>query len=287
MIKIAIIGDNHRHFTLADVATLNHSDYDLVLITGDLVDFRAHDAFPIADLLAQLKMPALLIPGNHDCTNITQFLAEVKGINWLAEVSSGGQEKRVAELRRHLGPVTLAAYSCHDFSLEDQDFSVIAARPFSPGGPELRFRPYLRQEYGINSLGDSVQRLQKLVDEAASESLIFLAHNGPTGLGSEKDDIWGCDFRAAGGDYGDPDLQEAILYAKQRGKQVSAVVAGHMHHQLQDGAQRRWLVEADGTTYINAARVPRIFESDGNTLHHHLAVTLEGQKVVVTEMLLS
>jgi len=287
VVKIAILGDIHRHFTPADVATLNHADYDLALITGDLVDFRAPDAFPIADLLAQLKMPALLIAGNHDCTNITQFLAEVKGINWLAEVSSGGQDKRVAELQRHLGPVTFAAYSCHDFSLNDQDFSIIAARPFSPGGPELRFRPYLRQAYGINSLGDSVQRLQQLVDQAASDTLIFLAHNGPAGLGGNKDDIWGCDFRAAAGDYGDPDLQEAILYAKEQGKRVPAVVAGHMHHQLQGGGQRKWLVEADRTTYINAARVPRIFERYGETMHHHLAVTLQGQKVTVEEMLIS
>ncbi len=31
----------------------------------------------------------------------------------------------------------------------------------------------------------------------SSDTLIFLAHNGPTGLGGQKDDIWGCDFRPA------------------------------------------------------------------------------------------
>ena len=84
-------------------AAFNRAEYDLILITGDLADFRSNDAITVADKLAQIKTPALFIPGNHDCTNIVQFLAEVKGISSLAEVSSAGQDKRVARLRRHLG----------------------------------------------------------------------------------------------------------------------------------------------------------------------------------------
>ena len=285
MVKIAIIGDIHRHFSARDVAAFNRSDYDLILITGDLADFRSNDAIPVAEQLAQLRTPALFIAGNHDCTTLLQFIAEVKGISSLARLGSSGQDKRVARLQRHLEPVTFAAYSTHDFSINNQDFSIIAARPFSPGGPELRFRPYLGQEYGVNSLEDSVQRLQQLVDESASDTLIFLAHNGPTGLGSSKDDIWGCDFRDEGGDYGDPDLDKAIRYAKNRGKRVTAVVAGHMHHLLMNGGARHWLVQADGTTYINAARVPRIFKRGEETVHHHLSLTLEQGEIVVEEVL--
>jgi uncharacterized protein (TIGR04168 family) len=286
VVKIAIIGDIHRHFNARDVTLFNRSEYDLILITGDLVDFRSKDAIAVADQLAQLRTPALFIAGNHDCTNLVQFLAEVKGISSLAQLSSGGQDKRVARLQRHLGPVTFAAYSRHDFTINNQDFSIIAARPFSPGGPDLAFRPYLRHKYGVNTLQDSVRRLQKLIDASASDTLIFLAHNGPTGLGSSKDDIWGCDFRDEGGDYGDPDLYEAIRYARERGKHVMAVVAGHMHHKLMDGGKRQWLVQADGTTYINAARVPRIFKRGEETVHHHLSLTLAQGEVVVEEVLL-
>ena len=285
MVKIAIIGDIHRHFNAGDVTTFNRSTYDLILITGDLADFRSTDAISVADKLAQLQKRAIFIAGNHDCTNLTQFIAEIKGIDWLAQVSSAGQDKRVAKLRRHLGAVTFGAYSCHNFTINEQDFSIIAARPFSPGGPELRFRPYLSQNYGVNSLEDSAQRLRELVDGAGSETLIFLAHNGPVGFGSEKDDIWGCDFRDEGGDYGDPDLYEAIRYAKEQGKRVAAVVAGHMHHELKDGGKRQWLVQAEGTTYINAARVPRIFERHGEIVHHHLSMTLDKGEVVVEEVL--
>ena len=285
MVKIAIIGDIHRHFDARDVTIFNRSEYDLILITGDLVDFRSKEAILVADQLAQLRTPALFIAGNHDCTTLLQFIAEVKGISSLAQLSSVGQDKRVAQLQRHLGAVTFAGYSTHDFTINNQDFSIIAARPFSPGGPELRFRPYLRRKYGVNSLEDSVRRLQNLIDESASDTLIFLAHNGPAGLGSEKDDIWGCDFREEGGDYGDPDLTKAIRYARERGKRVTAVVAGHMHHELMDGGQRQWLVQADGTTYINAARVPRIFDNGGEIVHHHLSMSLEAGEVIVEEVL--
>ena len=285
MVKIAIIGDIHRHFNARDVTIFNRSEYDLLLISGDLVDFRSKEALPVADQLAQLRTPALFIAGNHDCTNLVQFLAEVKGISSLAQLSSAGQDKRVARLKRHLEPVRFAAYSCHDFMINNEDFSVIAARPFSLGGPELGFRPYLRRKYGVNTVQDSVRRLQKLIDASTNDTLIFLAHNGPTGLGSSKDDIWGCDFRDEGGDHGDPDLYEAIRYAKDRGKRVTAVVAGHMHHELTDGGQRQWLVQADGTIYINAARVPRIFKQGEETVHHHLSMSLEEGEVIVEEIL--
>jgi uncharacterized protein (TIGR04168 family) len=286
VVKIAIIGDIHRHFNARDVTIFNRSEYDLILITGDLVDFRSKEALPVADQLAQLQTPALFIAGNHDCTNLVQFLAEVKGISSLAQLSSAGQDKRVARLQRHLGAVTFAAYSCHDFMFNNQDFSIIAARPFSLGGPEMGFRPYLYRKYGVNSLQDSVRRLQKLIDGSVNDTLIFLAHNGPSGLGSRKDDIWGCDFRDEGGDHGDPDLYEAIRYAKDQGKRVTAVVAGHMHHRLMDGGQRQWLVQEEGITYINAARVPRIFKRGEETVHHHLAMTLEDGQVIVEEVLL-
>ncbi len=286
VVRIGIIGDIHRHFNAEDVSDFNDADYDLLLITGDLADFRSDDALTVAGKLAQLRTPALLIAGNHDCTTITQFIAEVKGIGWLAELSSAGQDSRVEELRQHLGAVTFAAYSCHNFSINDQQFTIIAARPFSPGGSELRFRPYLRQAYNIHSLEDSSRRLKLLVDEAASETLVFLAHNGPSGLGDKKDDIWGCDFRDEGGDYGDPDLEAAIGYARERGRRVTAVVAGHMHHELRDGGQRHWLMQAEGTTYINAARVPRIFQNGGKTLRHHLSMTLAKGEVVVEERLI-
>lgn len=287
MLKIAIIGDIHRHFDATDVATFNQSDADLILLTGDLADFRDRDALQVAGHLAQLHKPAILIGGNHDCTSTSQFIAEIKGIDWLAQRDGAGQAQRVHELRQHLGGVIFAGYSCHDFSLKGQDFSLIAARPFSPGGPDIRLRPYIRQQFGIHTFQDSVRRLQELVDAAAHDTLIFLGHNGPTGLGDREDSIWGCDFQPGGGDFGDADLEAAIAYARACGRQVPAVIAGHMHHQLAGGGLRRWLVELSGTTYINAACVPRIFKRASQTVHHHLLLTLDQGQVQVAERFVS
>ena len=61
---------------------------------------------------------------------------------------------------------------------------------------------------------ESAERLKELVDECPAERIIFFAHNGPTGLGEDRSDIWGCDFRPAGGDFGDPDLRIAIDHAR-------------------------------------------------------------------------
>ena len=190
----------------------------------------------------------------------------------------------IARQSDHSNNIALCGYSLHRVSVGSRQFSLIAGRPHSMGGPELTFPHYMARTYDIHSLEDSESRLRSLIDEA-DEEVIFLAHNGPHGLGENAHDIWGCDFRAEEGDYGDPDLEAAIRYAKEEGRRVTAVVAGHMHQQLMDGGQRKWLVQRDGTTYINAARVPRIFKSGGETMRHHVSVTLEEGEVVVEELL--
>ena len=102
--------------------------------------------------------------------------------------------------------------------------------------------------------------------------------HGPAGLGDRADDIWGVDFAPGAGDHGDGDLQTAVAYAQEKGKRVTAVVAGHMHHTLKDGGQRRWHVERDGVHYVNAARVPRIDLG----WHHHILLEIGADGVGVT-----
>ncbi len=114
--------------------------------------------------------------------------------------------------------------------------------------------------------------------------LIFLAHNGPTGLGQSPTDIWGRDFQPVGGDFGDPDLEQAIAYARKQGKQMLAVVAGHLHQRTKSGQTRRWLVQRNGICYVNATRVPRIFQSGENQVHHHVRLELGETAVSVKEI---
>jgi uncharacterized protein (TIGR04168 family) len=286
MVQIAVIGDIHTRFTAVDVAHFNAGAADLILVVGDLSNYRQREGYPATRCLARLRKPTLFIPGNHDAVLLLQLLAEARGIAWLADLLAHGQARRAAALRRRLGPVTCCGYSGHPFALNGQTFDVIAARPYAFGGSALSCRRYLRRAFGVGSLADSAEKLKGLVDTAVSDRLIFLAHNGPAGLGAQPHDIWGCDFRDGGGDYGDADLQTAVAHAQARGKQVLAVVAGHMHHRVRGGGRRAWLVERDGVVYVNAARTPRIFKQGGRTVHHHVRLTLDAGGVTAGEQVI-
>ncbi len=212
------------------------------------------------------------------------MIAEALGIHWLAKLSSFGQEKRVARLKKALGSVIWGSYGQHNFSFEGFDFTVICGRPFSTGRAGISCRPYLRKTYGISDISDSVQRLCQLVDTAVSHNLIFLAHNGPTGLGADQTSMWGRDFADEGGDHGDADWRAAIEYAKEKGRNVIVVIGGHMHQRTKQGEQRPWHQRIDNTHYINAARVPRIFSKDGQIVHYHVQLELSSAEINVKEM---
>ena len=97
----------------------------------------------------------------------------------------------------------------------------------------------------------STARLKSLVDECDYAPILFLAHNGPSGLGDRANSIWGCDFRRKEEDWGDRDLEEAVRYANTNGRKVLATVAGHMHRKTKSGKRRPGQVEKDGVLYVN------------------------------------
>ncbi len=132
-----------------------------------------------------------------------------------------------------------------------------------------------------------MRRLKRCVDESEARRVIFLAHHGPTGLGERRADLWGCDFRKEEGDFGDADLRVAIDYARVRGKRVLAVVAGHMHHRLRGGGMRKWCETREEVLYVNAARVPRIFEDRDGLIHHHVDLVIEEDRAYAVEILRS
>jgi uncharacterized protein (TIGR04168 family) len=240
----------------------------------------------VARAIARLRTPALVIPGNHDAAHVFQMAAEVLEADALLPLLNLGQRTRESELKSALGAARIAGYSLHPFETDFGRLTVLAARPHSAGGAHLAFRPHLEDAFGIDDMDASRRRLVELVDEAGAGEILFLAHNGPSGLGDRRDDIWGCDFKKEEGDFGDPDLRGAIQYAKRRKKTVRAVVAGHMHHHLKGGGQRRWRVSSDGILYVNAARVPRIFRRGKRVLRHHVELVVAADRVEAREVLL-
>jgi len=281
-LRVAVIGDVHGFFDEDDVAALDGAGYDLIVFVGDLAGLRLESTLRVARLIATLRTRTLVVPGNHDGPNAVQLLAEVFHAGLLARLSDLGTEKRTAALDAALGPAQLVGYSLHDAG---DTLQILAARPHSMGGDELSFAPFLSRAFGVESLDDSAARLRALVDAVTAPNLLVVGHNGPTGLGARRTDIWGCDFKKEEGDFGDPDLAEALAYARERGVRVVGVVAGHMHLRIRGGGERERRVERDGTLYLNAARVPRIWKDADGEVRHHLALSWDGEALSADEVL--
>ena len=284
MTRIALIGDVHRSWTERDVDYFNASAYDAILFVGDLPAYRPSTVLSVAKSIAKLRIPGWVIPGNHDATTLRQLLSEGTGIGSRSPRIGRQQALRVEALRQALGPITLGGYSHHPID-HARDLGLICARPHAMGGG-ISFASYIKLAFGISSIKQSAARLCALIDECPQRRLIILAHHGPSGLGAKQDDIWGCDFKAQGGDWGDADLRQAIDYAVAKGRQIVAVVAGHMHQRTKGGAQRTWHLEREGIAYVNAARVPRIFRAGDERMHHHVALVVKDQECQVKEVLI-
>ncbi len=281
--RLGIIGDLHTHWDNVDVAQFSRSDYDLLFFTGDLGGGSIDSSLRMARLMAALQQPTLVMPGNNDTFDINELAAELahqRGLNMLQSIVHNSAEERNPELG-----ISLCGYSHHRLHIGDDEVSLLAARPHSMGGPNLSFPEYMVETYGIESIAESAERLCRLVDEVESDRIIFVAHNGPTGLGEQPHDMWGCDFKPGGGDWGDPDLAAAIDYARAQGKSVLAVIAGHMHLRTKQGEQRPWKQTIEGTVYVNAALVPRIFSGKDDVYRHHVVMRLDKEGIEFEEML--
>jgi uncharacterized protein (TIGR04168 family) len=280
-IRIGVIGDLHTFWDDVDVAQFDRSAYDLLYFTGDLGGGTPDSSLRIARTISRLRKRALVMPGNNDTGDIAELAAELAhrgGLRRLNEVREGARDTSGDR-------ISLCGYSTHRLTQGAVDVTLIAGRPHGMGGPDLSFPEHMAAAYGIDSLEASRQRLLSLVDQAQTRNVVFLSHNGPTGLGAAPEDMWGCDFKPGGGDWGDPDLAAAIDHAQRCDKRVLAVVAGHMHLRTKDGQQRPWCVEREGIVYVNAARVPRIFSGAGDVQRHHVALSIGASEVQVREQL--
>ncbi|MDH3200202.1 MAG: metallophosphoesterase [Myxococcales bacterium] len=272
---IGVIGDVHLFWDAEDVAFFNRSNYDMLLFVGDLAAYTQVRGLGVARSLGKLRTPALCIPGNHDGLHALQLGAEITPrAHRLRNVFCQGQDWRCNNLDRALGDVKLVAYSRQKVELSGIAFNLVVCRPHSIGGRRVACLRYLAKKYGVDSMDASSARLRALIDQCDDAPIVFLAHNGPSGLGDRADSIWGCDFRKQEEDWGDPDLEEAVRHAKDQGRAVLATVAGHMHRRTKSGKNRPGQITKGGTLYINAAEVPRHRIKQGAMKRHHVELTL-------------
>ena len=278
-IRIGVIGDLHTHWDDVDVVQFNRSHYDLLVFIGDLGGGTAHSSLRIARSISRLTKEALVIPGNNDVCDMAELAAELvhrRGLQQLAALRTGAGHREL---------IRLCGYSSHRLTRDPVDVTLLVGRPHSLGGSELSYASYMSGNYGVDSMEQSIDRLCALVDEVETDDVIFFSHNGPTGLGAEPADMWGCDFKPGGGDWGDPDLEAAIGHAVERGKRVLAVIAGHMHVRTKQGPERNWITERQDVLYVNTARVPRIFAGEDDLHRHHVALTVGADGIAIEEVM--
>ncbi len=273
-IKIAAIGDIHEQWEAADALALQQLGVDLVLFVGDF----GNEAVEIVKAIAEIPLPKAVILGNHDAWYTASDWGRKKA------PYDQSQEDRVQEQLDLLG-IAHVGYGKLDFP--EFNLSIVGGRPFSWGGAEWKNRDFYEDLYGIQNFSQSTAQIINSVKDTTCEHLIFLAHNGPVGLGEEPESPCGRDWQPLGGDFGDPDLGLAIAAAQNLGKSIPLVTFGHMHHRLRhtQKIQRQAIAtNPQGTIYLNCASVPRIIQTATNRLRNFCLVTLEAYKV--TEVVL-
>jgi uncharacterized protein (TIGR04168 family) len=279
--RLAIVGDLHGHFTDDDVHYFNRSPYDLLLFVGDMGSGTRKDGLSIIRRVARLKKPTLIMPGNNDALHLPDLAAELT-------YQAGRREILQALGKARSSWVLPVGYSAHPLTTPLGEVTLICGRPLATGGSSLSFAETLERVHGVGTREVSVAKYRHLVADARTRRLMFLAHNGPTGLGEADDALWGRDFPAPAGspadypkDFGDDDLGDALAYAKELYKEVLAVFAGHMHRRR--GTSRPLTATVDGTTFVNAAVVPRIRSGPAGPEHHHVSVSFQATGLQVVE----
>ncbi|XP_045814154.1 uncharacterized protein LOC123907818 isoform X1 [Trifolium pratense] len=241
-VRIVVVGDVHDCWNFEqDSKALQFLQPDLVLFTGDF----GEENLEVVRSVANIEFAKAVILGNHD--------------SWYTKRFSNSEKDKVQLQLECLGKEHVA-YERLDLPLIK--VSVVGGRPFSHGGKPVFRKQLLSARYGVKDMDGSAKRIQKAaVGTPEDHFLILLAHNGPTGLGSDLNDICGKDWELdGGGDHGDPDLECAISLLKENNQvSVPLVVFGHMHKELAHGGFRKMIVVGtDNTIYLNGAIVPRV-----------------------------
>jgi uncharacterized protein (TIGR04168 family) len=268
-VKIVVVGDIHDLWEVEDELALHHLGVDLVLFVGDF----GNESVEILRKIASLNIPKAAVMGNHD--------AWYTATEWGRKKCPYDRNKE-DRVQQQLDLLGKAQVGYGKLDLPEFKLSIVGSRPFSWGGSEWRTTQFYRDRYGINNFAESTARIVREAKQTAFDTIIFIGHNGPLGLGDLPEDTCGKDWHPLGGDFGDPDFAEAIDRVRSYGKNIPLVTFGHMHHRLRHTKKRlRTIVNTslEGTVYLNAASVPRIIQTDTDKLRNFSLVSLENGNV--------
>ena len=271
---IAVIGDIHDLWEAEDGVALKKLGIDLVLFVGDY----GNESVEVVRAIAALDIPKAAVFGNHDA--------------WYTATEWGRKKcpydrKKEDWVQQQIDLLDSAHVGYGKLDFPDLNLTVVGSRPFSWGGSVWKNEDFYQERFGVTSFEESTERMVAAANSAAEETVIFLGHNGPFGLGSSPEDPCGKDWQPLGGDFGDPDFADAIAQTRATGKKIPLVTFGHMHHKLRHTQQHlREAIYAspEGTVYLNAASVPRIVEKEGDRLRNFSLVTLQAGVVSQVSM---
>ena len=265
LIKIAVVGDIHDLWEADDGIALEQMGIDLALFVGDF----GNESVEVVRAIAALDIPKAAIMGNHD--------AWYTATEWGRKKSPYNHKKEDwVQEQLDLLSETHVGYGKLDFPA--LDLTVVGSRPFSWGGSVWKNADFYQERFGVKSFEESTARMVAAASSAAYETVIFIGHNGPVGLGDRPEDPCGKDWQPLGGDFGDPDFTEAIAQTRASGKTIPLVTFGHMHHKLRHTHQQlrtASYASPEGTIYLNAASVPRIVQTGSDRRRNFSIVSLQ------------
>lgn len=254
--KVVCVGDIHGQWDEDDEKALSALQPDLALFVGDFGNEDVGIARRVADFAALADFNVATVFGNHDAF----FTASTK-----RRYNSPYRSDSVCRVATQIDLLAEYDVSYRSAAFNNLGLSVCGGRSFSSGGPLWRHSQFYREYFGINGLTQSSEKLSEAVLNAKFDTVIFLSHSGPTGLGDRPEDPCGKDWGSSpGGDFGDADLRIAIEDARSSGMRIPLIVFGHMHKVLKGNRGDRVMVksETDGTSggqtvMLNTAVVPR------------------------------
>ena len=264
-ITIAVVGDIHDLWEADDGVALKELGVDLVLFVGDF----GNESVEVVRAIASLDLPKAGVFGNHDA--------------WYTATEWGRKKcpydrKKEDWVQQQIDLLDSAHVGYGKLDFPKLNLTVVGSRPFSWGGSVWKNERFYQERFGVKSFEESTARMVAAAKSAAYETVIFLGHNGPLGLGDRAEDPCGKDWQPLGGDFGDPDLTDAITQTRAAGKKIPLVTFGHMHHKLRHTQQylrKAIYTSSEGTVYLNAASVPRIVENGSDRLRNFSIVSLQ------------
>ena len=264
-ITIAVVGDIHDLWETDDGVALKELGVDLVLFVGDF----GNESVEVVRAIASVDIAKAAVFGNHDA--------------WYTATEWGRKKcpydrKKEDWVQQQIDLLDSAHVGYGKLDFPKLNLTVVGSRPFSWGGSVWKNERFYQERFGVKSFEESTARMVAAAKSAAYETVIFLGHNGPLGLGDRAEDPCGKDWQPLGGDFGDPDLTDAITQTRAAGKKIPLVTFGHMHHKLRHTQQylrKAIYTSSEGTVYLNAASVPRIVENGSDRLRNFSIVSLQ------------